>query len=454
MVLERIRGLNPDLPHIAAAVTYTVLVLLAGLVAKGRATGREGVLRLLLASGIMLAPQLGNGIHVLLLQPDHVGTAVPVLLALLVLDRWPRSWFAAPLVCLMLTWVVIADRLAITIAVIPLTVVCGIWVLRDRDWYPAAFGAAAVSSAGLAALVVHELAVHGSYITLPLNAHFATRAMLPENLRLTGEGILGLYGADLAGLQPGVLWWLGVVHMIGLALAGCALFLALRRFLVWDDLIVPVLSLAIVLNIAAFAFSGLPFTIWDAHQMAFILPAGAVLAGRLLPGRLLGEGWRARVVRPALAAVLAAVLACYAAALGLGAAQPSLPAHGQDLADWLVGHHLSFGFSVYDEASITTLASGGKVRLRVLSWQPGGPVPRVYQSRDNWITPTAGYANFVVNTTVDGPPSVIPEREITEAFGAPARTYRFGPYTIMVWDRNLLDSVRGPPSAAGGQLGG
>ena len=56
MILELIRGISPALVHTAAAFTYTVLVLLAGLVAKGRATGREGVVRALLASGIMLAP--------------------------------------------------------------------------------------------------------------------------------------------------------------------------------------------------------------------------------------------------------------------------------------------------------------------------------------------------------------------------------------------------------------
>ena len=45
MLVELIRGLRPAVVHTAAAFTYTLLVLLAGLLAKGRATGREGVVR-------------------------------------------------------------------------------------------------------------------------------------------------------------------------------------------------------------------------------------------------------------------------------------------------------------------------------------------------------------------------------------------------------------------------
>ena len=87
IVVELIRGLGPDVIHVAAAVTYTLLVLLAALLAKGRATGREGVVRALIASGILLAPQLDHGIALLIQQPDHIGTQVPLLVIFIVLDR-------------------------------------------------------------------------------------------------------------------------------------------------------------------------------------------------------------------------------------------------------------------------------------------------------------------------------------------------------------------------------
>ena len=52
-------GLRPEVVHICAAITYTLLVLLVAYVARGRASGAEAVVRALVAAGIMLAPELG-----------------------------------------------------------------------------------------------------------------------------------------------------------------------------------------------------------------------------------------------------------------------------------------------------------------------------------------------------------------------------------------------------------
>ena len=43
MLVELVHGLNADVVHVAAALTYTLLVLLAAVLAKGHATGREAV---------------------------------------------------------------------------------------------------------------------------------------------------------------------------------------------------------------------------------------------------------------------------------------------------------------------------------------------------------------------------------------------------------------------------
>ena len=114
ILVELIRGLDPSVIHVAAAVSYTLLVLLAGLLARGRATGREGVARALIAAGILLAPQLGHGVHLLIQQPDHIGTQVPLLVILIVLDRGPRRWYVPAAIAVMLTWVIVADRVAVT----------------------------------------------------------------------------------------------------------------------------------------------------------------------------------------------------------------------------------------------------------------------------------------------------------------------------------------------------
>ena len=145
-LVELFRGLRADVVHIAGAATYTLLVLAAGLLARGRATGRAGLVRLAVASGIMLAPQFGNATHLLLSQPDHLGTQLPLLLVFLMLDRAPRRWYVPVAAGAVFTWVVVADRVALLTAAVPLAVVCGARVLlavvRHRkslasQWYRA-----------------------------------------------------------------------------------------------------------------------------------------------------------------------------------------------------------------------------------------------------------------------------------------------------------------------------
>ena len=124
MLVEAVRGLHADVLHISAAITYTLVVLVGGLLARGRAKGREGLVRFAIAAGIMVAPQLGPGAFILVFQPDHIGTQVPLLATWLVLDRAPRSWYVPPVVGVMLAWAAVADRLVILIGVVPLAAVC------------------------------------------------------------------------------------------------------------------------------------------------------------------------------------------------------------------------------------------------------------------------------------------------------------------------------------------
>src|SRR3984893_2177510 len=129
VLVELVRPFGAGVIHAAAAVTYTLLVLAACWLARGRARGPEGLVRGVLAAGIMLAPQLGYGAFVLLLSPDHVGTQVPLLLGWLLLDLAPRRWWVPAVLCLLLAWVQFADRVAVLSAVLPLIVVCSVTVV-------------------------------------------------------------------------------------------------------------------------------------------------------------------------------------------------------------------------------------------------------------------------------------------------------------------------------------
>ena len=466
MILELIRGLSPALVHTAAAVTYTVLVLLAGLVARGRATGREGVVRALLGSGIMLAPQLGTPTFILLLVPDHVGTGIAMLLIFLVLDRAPqyspggstppdppaRAWYLPPVIAAMLTWALVADRLVIAAALVPLLLVCAIRVYRAvvilgrplaAQWFEVSLFVGGIVALGVSLLIGRLMVRLGGFTLLGLSTHLAKVSALPNNFRLTGQGVLALYGADFFDMPFGLQMIIALLHLVGVILAGWAVCRALRRFFRCDDLLVQVLVTGIVVSLAVFAFSNLPYSLWDARNMSPVLTFGAVLAGRLLAGDLL---------RLKLLPALAVMLACYTAFLGFDTVQPQMPAHDQALADWLVAHGFKTGLSTYFESNITTLDSGDRVHLLGVSWGADKSVPRMYQSEVSWYDPTLHYANFVVNTGADKPQAIIPSGDLLKAFGRPAKVYQYGPYTIMVWNKNLLADLGRPGKKGPGNV--
>src|SRR5689334_5180312 len=278
MLVEMVRGLGADVVHIAGAMTYTLLVLAAGLLARGRATGREGLIRLLIAAGIMLAPQFGNATHLLLSQPDHLGTQLPLLLLFLLLDRAPRRWWVPVVVGAGLTWVIIADRVALLDAVVPLVLVCGarvlLAVLRHRkslayQWYEVSLAAASILSFGVATLAVRLISDLGGYqVTEVKSATLAPLHTLPHRVVVAFEGILNVYGADffhisqnnpfgpaLGGLPLAVGVALAAVHLVGVALAVWGFFRAFRYFFDPADLISPVLATAIAVNVTGHSLS-------------------------------------------------------------------------------------------------------------------------------------------------------------------------------------------------------
>ena len=438
ILVEALRGLGPSDVHVSAAITYTLLVLLAGLLAKGKKTGREGLIRVLIASGIMIAPQVGPGAFLLLLSPDHIGTGVPLLLIFLVLDHAPRRLWVPPLVGLMLVWVEVGDEIAITIAAAPIAAVALIRayravVMRRGRWRDSAFelwlAAAAIVSVGVSDLVVKAIRHLGGFTGAPLNTTLAPSASWPGHLALTAEGILGLYGADFTGRKLGFEVALAVVHLVGLALAAWAFAVVIRRFFRCDDLIAQVLTAGIVLNLAAYTFSVLPNTYWDDREIGSVLTFGAVLAGRTLAERLTA----ARLL-PALAAVGC----CYLIALGYGVTRPQLAAHDQALSDWLTSHHLTTGLSSYADGNSLIIDSHGALHVYAPFWTATALRPGTHETQASQFDPRLHYANFVISTRQNGPAFYIPPARVIRDFGPPAHTYHYGAWTIMTYRKNLL----------------
>ena len=440
-----VHGLNPDAVHITAAIVYTLVVLTAALLAKGTARGAEGVVRAVLAAGILVAPGISPGVHILLLSPDHTGIAVPLMLALLVADRARPRWFVPVAMGVLLVWAQVDDPLATYAGAAPIAVVCGVRALlplvrgRRPGWYDAGLAAAAVVSVELARLAVTAIEAAGGYHMRPINGGMGTLFPFTSwgaQLSAFGQNLLILFGANVSG-QHGIELAIAYLHLAGVALALTGLLTGLACLVRDADRVTQILAVATLAILVAGALATPMVATSSAHEIAVVLPFSAVLAGRTVGSWLVRMRWRGP--RLALPLLLAAALAGYVAALGYGVAQPALPAETQGLADWLVAHHLTGGLAKYWAANSTTLSAGGRVHVYPVTGNAQSPYTWVAKSA--WYDPATSRADFVIAMPGSGNAYAFSEAGVRSVFGKPAREYRVNQYIIMVWDKNLLLTV-------------
>jgi hypothetical protein len=465
-------GLRPEVVHICAAITYTLLVLLAAFVARGRSTGTEAVGRALLAALILLAPEPGQGAYVVVSNPAHVGTAVPVLVVLLLLDFAPRRWWVPVLVAVLLAWGLLGDPVFLVVAVGPLLVLCLTRVvlalrrpevtLRDL-WFEfslAAAAALAMLGARATTAVVTALGGFNAYPLSPTHAPW----LLGETYDV--RGVLTLFGADpgnTAGLwnpdpggvpghlQSGPEVAFALVHLLGVAVVIAAVVAAvrtLRRTLAGPagepaDLVSNLLVVAVLANLAVFFAVFQVTDVFAGREAGPALALGAALAGRQFGGQLaramLAGVGRARIL---LRASLAIVVACYCAMLGYAAAQPPVPPANVALATWLGDHGLHQGLAGYWDATSVTLDSGGAVSMAAVTRTPSGTrlAPVRWMTDISLVDPRTHQANFLVISAG----SLVTLQQATTTFGQPVRTYRYQAYTVLVWHKNLLRDLGEP----------
>ena len=457
MIVTALRGLRPDVVHICGALTYTLMVLLAAMLARGRAKGREGLVRALVAGAIMLAPSVLGGTEVFLENPDHAGTAVPILALFLLLDRAPERWWVPPVACVVLAAVQIGDQLGLVAATAPIAGVAAVRLamlaLRRRPlreyWYDAALLAAAAASYELANVSLRAIRKFGGYYQQPLPKQLiAPMSQVRGNLHVMLQSIQLLFGASYQGRHPQLnlsaeLHWVG----LGLAAAGLAVavvtFFPSRTFPSRTDRVSQIVAAATICTLIAGVFGTLIQSLAYAHEVAILLPLGAVLAGRMLPPLLPARWWdtgseqRSRWPATAVFSVLGVWLAAGLAALCFAASWAPLGPPQQQLATWLASHHYTEGLAEYWQANSTTVVTGGQVL--VVPVTPQSLDARHWESSSAWYDPARSRADFVIAASDPSvPPGGLSIPTVRKRFGNPAREYTVGSYVVMVYDYNLL----------------
>ena len=449
MLVEAVHGLNSDVVHIAGAFTYTLAVLLACWLARGRARGPEAFVRILIVLAIMLAPPLGVDTLVVLSSPDHFGTAVPLLVFLLAAQRLPRRWFTPVILFVLMAWAGVSDSTAAFIAGGALAVVAGIrlWQGHGDRRYQCALLAAAALSIAVSFEFAKFVYQQGGYKLHPPNMAFNGADAMATASWTTVKSFLDLFGADFFGLPVTVANRTGagstvqhqtivvLLHLFGVALAVWGLALAARRLPREDDWIAELITVGVLLNVLALMFSSQ--IAGGSREIAAALPLGAVVAARML-GPLMVH--RKHIV------VLSAFTMAMFAVLVHNAGSPGRPANGHAAQAWLKKHGYTYGLGGYWSSNSITVDSGDTVRVRPVHTLLRGIEQYDWESDSAWYDPAKNYANFLV-MDVD-PPSfaayATPEQAVKQ-FGKPDLTAVVGSQEIMVWHKNLLATLP-PPS--------
>ena len=326
-LISVVYGLQSDVIHVAAAAEYALLVLFAALVAAGASRDRlrgglEGWVRALIAAGIIVAPGANPGAHILLLNPDHTAIGVPVLIALLLVDRVRPSRLVpvlgtALLVGLLLTWAQLDDPVAEFSCAAPLALACAAplaaaairrlaGVVRARGgrrtappvtWrreaelhgYDLALLVAAVASFALTQVVNRWItSVGGFYLhAIPAKSQISHWSTVPSQVKTLGQNLMYLFGSNF-WIKPQVLTDYAYLHLIGVAVALVGLLIAIWG---WPraDRVTRTLIVAVFAVFAAGAVSPLMQPISGAHEIAIMLPLSAALAGRVIGPWLAGR---------------------------------------------------------------------------------------------------------------------------------------------------------------------
>jgi hypothetical protein len=425
-ITELLSGLGNVAVHVASALTYLIVTVLAAALAVTGSRGPASAARCAVVVAVLAAPLLTRWSLVLLLeQPDHIGTSAFVLASFLLIDRAAGRRFTAPVLCVILCAGQLSDLTVRYVAVPAVLVVCGYRALAARRLRSgdAALVAAAAASVPLESLIRAAMLSLGAFSMVAPKARLSPVGLWPHHAAVTWLDVRRLFGS--------IVGWDTRLGSVGAALGLVGLLAAafgLGR-VVWTwraaSRAEQLLCVAIIANIGTYLVSVMPLPD-GSREVAAVLPCGAVLAARAcVPARITGT------LQAGLAVTATALTALVP--LGAAAAQPPLVPATAPLTAWLEARGLTYGIAGYWDASVVTLQSGGRVQVRAVDIGNNFSVPG-WETNFLWYNASRYDARFVVADHDGRYPAAAFERH----FGRPVAAYRVASWLVLIYRTNLF----------------
>jgi len=436
-ISELLFGLGNLAVHVASALAYLIVAVCAVALAVTDSRGPARAARCAVVVAVLAVPLLtASSVPLLLEEPDHIGTSAFLLASFLLIDRAAGRRFTAPLLCLILCAGQLSDLTVRYVAVPAVLLVCGYRVLAARRLRSsdAALVVAAAASVPLESLIRAGMRHLGAYSMAAPGARLSPVRLWPHHAALTWLDVRTLFGAVAAPDTR-----LGSIGgALGLVCLLAAVFGLGRVAWTWRaaSRAEQLLCVAIVVNIGLFlvsVFAGATAS----HEIAMVLPCGAVLAARAcVPARITGTP---RVFLAVIVTALAALVPLSAAAT-----RPPLRPATAPLAAWLEAHGLTYGLAWYWDASIVTMQSGDRVKIRAvdIKYDNKKVLVPIWETNTLWYNPSRYDASFVVADRDGRYPAADYERR----FGRPVATYQVASWFVLIYRTNLLQQLGHYPS--------
>jgi hypothetical protein len=440
-IVQLAGGLGDTAAHVASALVYLIVAGCAAALAVTGSRGAARAARCAVVIAVLAAPLLyAPNAALLLEEPDHFGTSMFILVSFLLVDLAPNRRFTPPLLALILCAGQFSDLTVRYVAIPAIVIVCAYRMLAARRLRSAdlAIAVAAVVSVPLDSLLGAIVRHFGGFaVKVPLD-NLSSPRLWHQHWSVTWLDIRILFGAvssphvKLGALGTAFAWVCLLAALAGVIKVAWTWRRASRAE--------QLLAVAIVANVGAYVISVMPLPYTGSHEVIAILPCGAVLAARaLVPARV-------RDPLPAFAAVAATALIALVP-LGTAATRPPLRPATAPLSAWLAAHHLTYGIGGYWDASVVTLQSGGRVRIRAVDLHKNVNKPGWTINIPNWETNALWYETKRYDATfaIADLRGRYPATAFQQVFGKPAVAYRVGGYMICVYRHNLLGHLRPMP---------
>ena len=270
----------------------------------------------------------------------------------------------------------------------------------------------AAASFGVTELLIKAISHVGGFYSraIPAGSQISHWSTVPAQVHALAENLLILFGANFWRLpQPQAAF--AYLHLVCLALALIGLVVSIVRWRTADR-VTRALVIGIFVMLAAGAASPLMIPDGGTHEIAVILPLGAVLGGRVVGSWLAARAGSAGPGDAGLGAagVLAAAALGLLCCLGYAAAQPAHAAEEHPDRQLAARAPLDQRPERLLEREHHHPPRPG-ARSTWRRWPTAAPTAISGSAKESWFNPDLSYANFIVTTTKQQGGSDVPLQE-------------------------------------------